>query len=182
MVAIPLDAKDIEKKDLLIEFFSDVSFPTKLSINMGEDIQVIGYPLGLYYDDVFNLPVNRSGILASAYPVPFQGKPHFLIDARLHKGTSGSPVITKLKNLMETLGPGQAAGRLHYVLLGVNSSTADFHKDTEFHKDAEPLGLNAAVFASIVQTITNDSTCEDVPQPRNLIGFDYALAKGRQRG
>jgi hypothetical protein len=149
-----------------------------LPISIGEDILVIGYPLGLYYDDVYNLPVIRSGTLASAYPVPFQGKPHFLIDARLHKGTSGSPVITKLKNLIETTGPGKLEGRLQFVLLGVNSSTAEFHKDAEFHKCEEPLGLNAAVFASIVQTITKDSTCEDVPQDRNIIGF---TATGKQR-
>jgi hypothetical protein len=54
----------------------------------------------------------------SAYPVPFQGNPHFLIDARLHKDTSGSQVITKLKNLMETLDPGKAAGRLRFVCWG----------------------------------------------------------------
>jgi Trypsin-like peptidase domain len=123
VVAIPINIKEIQERDLLIESFSDIEFQTKLHLEIGEDILVMGYPLGCYYDNVFNLPVIRSGTLASAYPVPYQGKPHFLIDARLHEGTSGSPVITKLKNLMETLGPGMAAGRLRFVLLGVNSST-----------------------------------------------------------
>jgi hypothetical protein len=150
---------------LLIESFSDIEFQTKLHLEIGEDILVMGYPKGCYYDNVFDLPVIRSGTLASAYPVPYQDKPHFLIDARLHEGTSGSPV-------METLGPGKAAGRLRFVLLGVNSST------WPLPKGEEPLGLNAAVCASIIQTITKDSTYEDVPQ-RNIIGFP---ATGKQKG
>ncbi|MGC2683055.1 MAG: hypothetical protein WA323_14420 [Candidatus Nitrosopolaris sp.] len=137
----------------------------------------MGYPLGYYYDYVFNLPVIRSGTLASAYPVSYQGKPHFLIDVRLHEGTSGSPVITKLKNLLEIIGPGKAAGRLRSVLLGVNSST------WVLPKDEEPLGLNAAVFASIVQHITKDSTSKDVPYQetyRNgfMIGFPNSATRG----
>jgi hypothetical protein len=92
----------------------------------------------------------------------------------LHKGTSGSPVITKLKNLLETIVPGQVAGRLRFVLLGVNSST------WELPKGVEPLGLNAAVFGSIVQHITKDSTSKDLPYQetyRNgfLIGFPISV-------
>lgn len=173
VVAIHIDVKEIKERDLLIESFSDIEFQTKLHLEIGEDILVMGYPKGCYYDNVFNLPVIRSGTLASAYPVPYQDKPHFLIDARLHEGTSGSPVITKLRNLVETLGPGKAAGRLRFVLLGVNSST------WPLPKGEEPLGLNAAVCASIIQTITNDSTCEDVSQRNgSIIGFPANKPRG----
>jgi hypothetical protein len=173
VVAIPIDVKEIKERGLLIESFSDIKFQTKLHLEIGEDILVMGYPKGCYYDNVFNLPVIRSGTLASAYPVPYQDKPHFLIDARLHEGTSGSPVITKLKNLIEATGPGKMEARPQFVLLGVNSSTGPLPKGEE------PLGLNAAVCASIIQTITNDSTCEDVSQRNSsLIGFPTNKPRG----
>jgi hypothetical protein len=137
---------------------------------------------------VFNLPVIRSGTLASAYQVPFQGKPHFLIDARLHKGTSGSPVITKLKNLLETIGPGKVAGTLRSVLLGVNTSTWALPKDEELDEelDEEPLGLNAVVFGSIVQHITKDSTSKDVSYQEtcrngSIIGFPNSATTKRMK-
>ena len=61
------------------------------------------YPLGQYYDDVFNLQVVRNGTVASAYPMRFRGQPYFLIDARLHEGTSGSPVNSSSVPTMPTV-------------------------------------------------------------------------------
>src|SRR3989442_12382964 len=108
----------------------------------------MGYPLGQYYDDVFNLPVVRNGTVASAYPMRFRGQPYFLIDSRLHEGTSGSPVMTKSKRDWRKVEGGSEVDNFRFYLLGVNSST------WQLSKDQEPLGLNTAVFASIVQDIT----------------------------
>ena len=103
--------------------------------------------MGLYYDDVNNLPVVRNGIVASAYPVAYKGQPYFLIDATLHKGTSRSPVMTKFKRDWRTKA-GSIMGDFQFFLLGINSSTAKLI-------DGEaPIGLNAAIFASIIQDIT----------------------------
>ena len=151
VVAIPLDREDIKEQGLVIESFSDVEFDTKLHLEIGEDILVMGYPLGCYYDNVFNLPVIRSGTLASAYPVPYQGKPHFLIDARLHKGTSGSPVITKLKNLLETIVPGQVAWRrrtpspgIKYCPIRRTNRFAPSFYTLKYHKE-HPLRVRSVV-------------------------------------
>ncbi len=57
----------------------------------------MGYPLGVY-DDIHNLPLLRTGIIASAYPIPFRCKPYFLVDSHLEEGMSSSPVMTKFKD------------------------------------------------------------------------------------
>ncbi|MFY9796654.1 MAG: serine protease [Candidatus Nitrosopolaris sp.] len=148
VVAIPLKRKDIEELRLILRYFTDANLlPEDYLLHIGEDIMVMGYPLGLYYDDVNNLPVVRNGIVASAYPVAYKGQPYFLIDATLHKGTSGSPVMTKFKRDWRTKA-GSIMGDFQFFLLGINSSTAKLI-------DGEaPIGLNAAIFASIIQDIT----------------------------
>jgi hypothetical protein len=85
------------------------------------------------------------------------------------RGTSGSPVITKLKNLMETTGPGKMEGRLRFVLLGVNSSTGPLPKYEE------PLGLTAVVFSPIVQHITKDSITKDMFSRFFILGKRFLL-------
>ena len=58
---------------------------------------MMGYPLGQYYDKENNLPVMR--MVWSQVCIQFLSRqPLFLVDARLHKGTSGSPVLTKEKS------------------------------------------------------------------------------------
>jgi hypothetical protein len=149
LVSIPLEVKVIQSQGLILKSFSDANLlPADLRLQVGEDILVMGYPLAHYYDDVFNLPVVRNGIVASAYPMPFKGQPYFLIDARLHKGTSGSLVMTKSKRSWRKVEGGSIVGNFQFFLLGVNSST------WQLPKDVEPLGINTAAFASIIQDIT----------------------------
>jgi S1-C subfamily serine protease len=71
--------------------------PKEYVIQPGEDVMVIGFPRG-FSDSTHNLPLVRNAMISSAYGVDFQGSPFFLIDANLHPGMSGSPVITKPKN------------------------------------------------------------------------------------
>ena len=90
--------------------------------------------------------------MASVYPVPFRGNPYVLIDARLHSGTSGSPVVTKPTNLiMRTDGSGAITNRFVRYLVGVHSATLDV-TDRDSKRD-EPLGLSVAWFASLIQEI-----------------------------
>lgn len=55
-------------------------------------IVMVGYPNGLW-DEKNNLPVFRSGILASSYKTDWNGRKEFLIDAACFPGSSGSPVF-----------------------------------------------------------------------------------------
>lgn len=150
VVAIPIDVEEFKRQGFFIlRAFSDsYLLPPDLRLHIGEDILVMGFPLGQYYDSVNNLPVVRNGIVASAYPVPFKGQPYFLIDARLHQGTSGSPVTTRIKRECDKVEGGSEVGNRRLFLLGVNSSTGPVPECEE------PLGLNAVIFASIVKEIT----------------------------
>lgn len=148
VVAIPLNADEMLSKFMIKAFSSTNLLPSNYRLQIGEDVMIMGYPLGAYYDDIANLPVVRNGIVASAYPVPFRGNPYFLVDARLHKGTSGSPVMTKSKSMWGATDGSTMVTGFQFFLLGVNSST------WQLPKEEEPLGLNATVFASIVDNMT----------------------------
>jgi hypothetical protein len=99
VIAIPLEPDEIYEKYLISAYSSDSTFTyvhesQGVHAPYGMELMVIGYPLE-FYDNVNNLPIYRNAIAASIYPVPFQNFPFFLIDSRLHSGSSGSPVVTK---------------------------------------------------------------------------------------
>jgi len=149
VIAIPLVGKNfINTQDFLIKSFSPVNFlPPNIQLQIGEDVLVMGYPLGEYYDSINNLPIVRNGIISSPYPVPFRGNPYFLVDARLHPGTSGSPVTTKFKNTWLTEDSLDISSGFSFYLLGINASTFPLPSGEE------PLGLNAVHFATIIDQI-----------------------------
>ena len=62
------------------------------SLDVIEDITMIGYPNGLW-DNVNNLPIVRRGITATSAAKEYRGKKEFLIDAACFPGSSGSPVF-----------------------------------------------------------------------------------------
>jgi S1-C subfamily serine protease len=99
VVAIPIDRKDFASLDIkYISFASNNLLPKDLQLEVGEDVFIMGYPLGIY-DEVHNLPVIRGGTISSAYPILWNRRPYFLVDANLEEGTSGSPVLTKFKGI-----------------------------------------------------------------------------------
>ena len=101
----------------------DNFLPATYSLHPGDDVFIMGYPLGLK-DNKNNLPIFRNAMIASSYRVPFDGKPLFLTDANLHPGTSGSPVITKPKNtLVDEQGNTSIVTGTVYYLLGIHSAT-----------------------------------------------------------
>ena len=61
-------------------------------IGIGEQVMILGYPKQ-FYDKMHNLPIGRTGNIASTFGADFDGHPFFLIEGNLHSGTSGSPVI-----------------------------------------------------------------------------------------
>lgn len=80
---------------------SERMFPgaDKISVNVGDEALVIGYPKG-YYDMFSKFPIVKSGVIASKWGAPFNGYPYFLIDAKLFPGSSGSLVISRPTNFI----------------------------------------------------------------------------------
>jgi hypothetical protein len=111
---------------------------------------VMGYPLGIY-DEVYNLPIVRGGNIASPYPIPWNGRPYFLVDSNLEKGTSGSPVMTTFKETWRLRNGGQFNTGLAMFLLGVNSSTFPRRKNQR-----KPVELNAVYFSRLIDEITSN--------------------------
>lgn len=61
------------------------------SISGGEIAQVVGYPEPLV--KFHRLPIIRQALISSPYQVAYYDSPFFVIDAKLHDGMSGSPVV-----------------------------------------------------------------------------------------
>lgn len=146
---------ELNRHDITSGFFivplSKANFlPQDLVLNPGEDVFVMGYPMG-FYDQLFNLPIFRNAMIASTYGVAFQGHPFFLTDANLHPGTSGSPVLTKPKNTwQDSQGGTRMMAGTAYFFLGVNSGT---YQLTLPNGVAIPLGLGVTWYAQLVEDI-----------------------------
>lgn len=124
-------------------------FPSNYVMQPGEDVMVIGFPRGIS-DIRHNLPLIRNAIIASAYGVPFQGSPVFLIDANLHPGMSGSPVLTKPKNMwQDDKGNTNLVTGSPIYFLGVHSATLS----VALPSGQEPLGLGSVWYASLIEEI-----------------------------
>ena len=85
--------------------------------------------------------------MASCYGVCFGGLPYFLVDAHLHPGTSGSPVVSSHHTLFREQGH-----REGYALFGIHSA--------ERVIDEEPLGLNVVWYAHLLLDISRRTTNE----------------------
>ena len=108
-------------------------------------LQIVGFPLG-FHDTLHHLPVVRHAGIASSFGLRFQGKGHFLTDARTHRGTSGAPVVMRISE------PNSILGDLPWKILGIHSSRLDVGtRDIELD---EALGLNCAWYADILLTLT----------------------------
>lgn len=110
---------------------------------VGDRLAIPGFPLG-FFDTVHHLPVVRQASIASHYGVRFQGLGYFLTDARMHRGSSGSPVLARVAAV--------GTERPHWCLLGVHSSRMDIA--TRDAAQDESLGLNCAWYADVLITLT----------------------------
>ena len=114
-------------------------------VEVGTSVLVVGFPLG-FHDTLHHMPVVRQAGIASSFGLRFQGQGYFLTDARTHRGTSGAPVVMRVRD-------GEAGyGDLPWVLLGVHTATLDV--DTRDRVADEALGLNCAWYADILLTLT----------------------------
>lgn len=81
------------KEDEAAAFDETSLLPENILLDAGDDVRVLGCPSGLY-DWVNNLPVVRNATTGSALNVDYLGMKCFIVDAQLHPGISGSPVLT----------------------------------------------------------------------------------------
>ncbi|QFU83396.1 S1 family peptidase [Natronorubrum aibiense] len=94
--------------------------PSDVEILGGDSAMAIGYPKGLYDSDTY-FPVIRDGLIATPPHVDYKNLPVFLMDAKMHGGTSGSPVLTQPSPLQRTQsGISMMSGTPAY-LLGIHS-------------------------------------------------------------
>jgi hypothetical protein len=135
----------------------DILYPDQI-LPMGQDVLIVGCPLG-FHDTHHNLPIVRSATVASSFSHPFKGDPYFLTDGRMHRGTSGSPVIAKL--MRESTIAGEQAPA--WFLLGVHSAALDVSdRDPELD---ERLGLNMAWYAALITEIVTQAETGRIPPP-----------------
>jgi len=148
VVALPIDPNILDQ--YAVRYFCNGDFASdSIDLSIGDDVLVIGYPLG-FRDSINNFPIVRNATIASVYTVPFEGKPRFLIDSRLHRGTSGSPVLTKPTDTIRTTDGSvmQQPGSLRRFFLGIHSETFDV-PDRDPALD-EPIGLNYVWYAGLI--------------------------------
>lgn len=100
-------------------------------------------PLG-FFDTVHHVPVARQAGIALHHGVRFQGLGLFLTDARMHRGSSGSLVLARLKPA------GSASQR--WCRHGVHSGRRDMAA-RDATQDESP-GLNCAWYADVPMTLT----------------------------
>jgi hypothetical protein len=132
-------------------------------VEVGASLRVVGFPLG-FYDTLHHLPVVRHAIIASSFGVRFQGQGYFLTDGRMHRGTSGAPVVMRCR---------AADTQMPWRLLGVHAARLDMG-DRDVVKD-ETLGLNSTWYADILMTLTEDCAASSgAAGPRRPEGWQHA--------
>ena len=114
---------------------------------VGDRLAIPCFPLD-FFDTVHHLPVVRQASVASYYGIRFQGLGLFLTDARMHRGSSGSPVLARADAV--------AGDQPSWHLLGVHSSRMDMASRDAAHD--ESLGLNCAWYADVLMTLTAGQT------------------------
>jgi S1-C subfamily serine protease len=156
---VPIDIAviEIEPKQLegtIIKSLSrEAFFPRdKYILVPGEDIMVLGFPRG-FSDEKQNLGLLRNALISSAYGVDFNGVPLFVIDANLHPGMSGSPVMTKPKTILATK-TGHAMSQTPVTFfLGIFSATISTVVQS---RQQEALGLGIVWYSNLIEQIIDD--------------------------
>jgi Trypsin-like peptidase domain len=145
VVALEIERLALPDTLLLHAFTPDHLLEQLNEIEVGARVLVVGFPLG-FHDVLHHLPVARQAIIASAFGIRFQGHGYFLTDARLHRGMSGAPVVTRM-----TTEP-SGRGAMPWLLLGVHGARMDV-TDRDVAQD-ERLDLNCAWYADILLPLT----------------------------
>lgn len=114
-------------------------------VEVGTPVLIVGFPLG-FHDTLHRLPVARQAVIASAFGIRFQGNGYFLTDARMHRGTSGAPVVVRAH------APRTGRTDFPWRLLGIHATRMDI-AGRDAQQD-EHLDLNCAWYADMLLTLT----------------------------
>ena len=145
VAVIEIDRAALPETTIYCAFTPQHLIGSRERVEVGTLVQIVGFPLG-FHDTLHHMPVVRQAGIASSFGLRFQGKGHFLTDARTHRGTSGAPVVMRIAE------PDPKLGDLPWKILGVHSSRLDVGtRDIELD---EALGLNCAWYADILLTLT----------------------------
>lgn len=115
----------LSNPSVYIMAFSSKDIPTKADIDKIfplEKISLIGYPDALW-DEKNNLPIFRSGVIATMPSIDYNGNKVFLIDASCYPGSSGSPVILYNHKSLTTDENNSLKIDSRLFLLGIQSAT-----------------------------------------------------------
>lgn len=146
VVAVAINDPHVLSSHSVFAFRDEDIWSMDTAMPLGQDVLILGFPLG-FHDTLHNLPIVRRATIASSFPHPFQGQPYFLTDARLHRGMSGSPVIVRTPGRTEYVGPRAA----DWKLIGIHSSAMDV-SDRDPGQD-DRLALNMTWYASLIPEI-----------------------------
>jgi S1-C subfamily serine protease len=141
VAVIEIERDALPAGHLLEAFTPEHLVQATAEVEVGSSVLIVGFPLG-FHDTLHHLPVVRQAVVASAFGMRFQGQGYFLTDARMHRGTSGAPVVMR-----------RVAGGLPWALLGVHSARLDMAARDRV--EDESLGLNCAWYADILMTLTD---------------------------
>ena len=98
-----------------------------IEVEASDDVLVVGYPKG-FYDRVNLFPIIKAGIIATKWGIGFEGRPQFLIDAKLFPGSSGSVVLSKPTDMVIKDGKLITNKDKQFALLGVFSGEPMFQE------------------------------------------------------
>lgn len=175
VVAVAINDPGVLSGHAVSTFFrGDILLPDQL-LPLGQDVLILGFPLG-FHDTVNNLPIVRSATLASSFSHPFKGEPYFLTDARLHRGMSGSPVITR----MPASEGGHGAAESEWKLLGIHSSALEVSDRDPRHD--ERLALNTSYYASLIPgllPVSRPSSRGNPPVAQSEVKSPVSLTTGK---
>ena len=144
VVAVLVNDPDVLRSRFVTAFRDSDIMRADETIPLGQDALILGFPLG-FSDTLNNLPIVRRATIASSFSHPFKGNPYFLTDARLHRGMSGSPVITRSARASQQIF-GQT--EFEWRLLGVHSSALEVSDRDSMHD--ERLALNMTWYAWLI--------------------------------
>jgi len=119
----------IMRNDIVLVPFSQARILdwSESSLYPGQQVMYIGYPMNIM-DKIHNLPVARTGTLASLPELDYDNRPEFLIDGTAWQGSSGSPVFVTGTGV-----PGEAT----FSCIGVVHAYPTFNRTIENLKDSK---------------------------------------------
>jgi S1-C subfamily serine protease len=136
------------------ELLADDARLTEFEVHPGDELYVLGYPLGFQGPGGF--PILRSGKIASYPLVPSKDNPYFLMDFRVFQGNSGGPVYSVWYNRF--YGGATHIGGVQMVMGLVSeeiSATEEQHSIYENRAQRYPLSLAKVVPASLIKETIN---------------------------